>query len=346
MLKKNLALLSLLCLCTALLAALSAGCGGSKTSATATASSAAGAGRATFTVILPERAGGVNAANGRLIPTAADTIVVEMFQMVNGVKTIRGSKSIDISPDASPPYTTTIDNLPIGTLSAEAKAYNKASVIPLAAGETPTDKGVVITDGGNTTFFITLNSAIDKFTVSPPAATINNGQSATFSVSALDAKGAMVLLPPGQLNCTVSDPMTAVTVGAKDAAHNFTVTANAGGQSTITVTYAEGTNPDGSPATKTASTVITVPLVVTPADGKDTISIFGTKKYVANGPALWDIKENNGAKSGPGGEIDDMGNYAAPEKPGTFTIVGTGNGGVIGERVITVQAGSAKGTIQ
>lgn len=106
--------------------------------------------------------------------------------------------------------------------------------------------------------------------------------------------------------------------------------------------------PAPTPTPSPTATPTPDPVVVTVAPVALTMSVGATASLTANvvGAAIqgvtWSVQESGG------GSISTEGVYTAPSVPGTFHVIATSqaDGSRTGQATITVQAGTATGTIQ
>jgi peptidylprolyl isomerase len=190
--------------------------------------------RATIAIEWPVR------TETRLIPVASNSIKVTITN---------GAAFTTTQIIARPAASATFENLPPGALTITAEAFSDAaaSVTPAQASGVQT-----VTAVADEPFAInlTMNSTIDRLTLTQSAQQVAVGQIGGFDVTAQDAAGNLVLTGPSTWQWASSEPSTAslVTNGA-----SATATALTAGATTVTVTETE--------SGKTA----TLPLVVFPA---------------------------------------------------------------------------------
>ena len=292
------------------------GCGGGSSS---TQTGAKGVSRAVVTVRWPDRS--------RVVPAAANSLQISIMDGATPV-----SSQLAVRPAAGGTATVSFDSLPVGNFAIAATAFPQAdgTGTPLAAASAP----LALLAGQTTTFSLTLASTIDHLELTAPANQITSGATLALGVTAKDATGAVVLLTPGKLTWTSSQPATA----AVDA--NGVVTGALSGNATITVLDTE--------SNKSAQVVVTVLIVVTVQPATPTVTIGDTLPLTANvvgstnTAVTWSVQEANG------GTITSGGVYSAPNQPGTFHITATSVADTSRKSTITVtvQAGSASGTIQ
>ena len=242
------------------LTALLTGCGaGSPPSIEATTS-----GRATFTVTWPAR--------GRLIPEAANSIVI---QIRNG-NTIAASQTLS-RPATGGTSSATFSLLPVGNLVASATAFPNADGTGVAQAQATAP--LTIRANQNTSLALTMASTIDHLVVSPSPAIVQVGQSVPLTVTAIDATGAVVLITPAKLqwsaaNATASVDADGNLTGLTNGTTMFTVTEQESGKSasvnvTVTQTYLiNGVTYIPSTTQETLMATFTVP------DGGVTVSSY------------------------------------------------------------------------
>jgi hypothetical protein len=205
----------------------------------------AATGRATFTVVWP--------ANGRLIPAAANSILVQVLQ---GGAVV--ADTILARPTAGGPATAAFTSLPIGTLTATATAYptTTGTGVAQAIASVP----LTIQANQNTSFSLTMASTIDHLVLTPANPSVIVGQTTTLTATAVDAAGNIVLTSPSKLQWTSSSGAASVADGV--------VTGLAPGSATIGVTEQE--------SGKSASVTVTV-------TNPTTFTING-KQYIVSTP--------------------------------------------------------------
>jgi hypothetical protein len=293
------------------------GCGGGSSSSTQGGGKATS--RATITVRWPDRS--------RVVPAAANSLQISIMDGTTSL-----SSQLAVRPATGGTVTVSFDSLPVGNFAIAATAFPQAdgTGTPLAAASAP----LALLAGQTTTFSLTLASTIDHLEISAPASQIVSGATLALGVTAKDATGAVVLLTPGKLTWTSSQPATA-TVDT-----NGTVTGALSGSATITVLDTE--------SNKSAQITLAVLVVVTVQPVTPTVTIGDTLPFTAtvvgstNTTVTWSVQEANG------GTITPAGVYTASNQPGTFHIIATSAADPSRKSTttVTVQAGSASGTIQ
>lgn len=248
------ALLAFLLLTTALV-----GCGGSHGLSSSITENIGARGRATLTILWPERT--------RLIPFAANSLRIEVR---DGNGAVVGSQILE-RPPVGGTKSTTFDLLPVGNLTIQATANPNANGSGIAQAKATAP--LVIQAGQTTNFHLSLASTIDRIELNPSTGiTLAPGQNRTFTATAKDAQGNTVLAAPQTLQWTSSSTATA-TVNAGQ------VTAVANGSAQITVQETE--------SGKSASVTVTVqhPALVSwwKAEGNAQDSVGGNHGTLRNG---------------------------------------------------------------
>jgi hypothetical protein len=193
-----------------------AGCGGGGIE------SHSGAGRAVLTVIWPDQT--------RLLPAASNSIKVTFVRATEVVAT-----RVLARPASGNQTSASFDNLKVGELTLTATALPNANGtgIAQAQGSTP----VTIIDGQTTNVSVTMNSTIDHLEVTAPNTTVNLGGTLPLTVTARDGVGNVVLLSPGKLQWSTSNPTvasvnsTGLATGIAIGAAQITVTDTESGKS-------------------------------------------------------------------------------------------------------------------
>ena len=190
------------------------GCGASKPK-----SAAQVAGRARFAVTWPLRS--------KLIPVASNSIKVTIFFKDTLLATRILARPLDGGMT-----TATFDNLPATTLTVTMAAYPETDATGVAQAQASAI--VAILPGQVTATTLTMESAIDRFAFSPANVYLVKGNmpSAEMSVSALDAKGNIVLTPAANWEWSSSDPAVA-SLSASGA--TATITAMTPGVTTLVI---------------------------------------------------------------------------------------------------------------
>lgn len=167
-------------------------------------------------------------------------------------------------------------------------------------------------------------------TISPTTATVNPAASQTFTATV-----------GSTTNTTVTWRVQEAAGGTVTQQGVYTAPNTAGTYHVVAASQAD--------TTKTAAATVTVPLVVTVAPATVTQTLRDTRTFVAtvlgsaNSAVTWRIQEG-----ATGGTITAGGVYTAPGAPGTFHIIATSQADTAksGTATVTVQAGSASGSIQ
>jgi hypothetical protein len=210
-----------------------AGCGGSQapSSGPGLQSPAATGGSASFRLRWPEQS--------RLIPDSANSIRVEIRRGGTSIATrvltrpvVGGVSSVTFSP------------LPVGDLTASASAYPTTDGTGTA--QTQGTVPLTIESGKDTTFTLTMESAIHHLDVTPANPLLAAGETVQLIATARDAANNIVLMSPGKLTWASSNNGVAVLTASGLA------TASGAGIATVTATDTE--------SGKTGQTRISVPL--------------------------------------------------------------------------------------
>lgn len=182
------------------------GCGGSA----ATAPSPAG--RATFTIVWPQRS--------RLVPAASESIRVDL---------LRGDAVLESRLVARPAgdgsASVVFDGLPIDTLLARAAAYPRTDGTGVAQAFGTVS--VTTVSAQTVDFVLTMSSTVATLSAAAPALRV--GEQGQISATARDAASAVVLLSPAKLEWSSDDTSVLTVDGAGRA------TAVAVGVATVTV---------------------------------------------------------------------------------------------------------------
>jgi hypothetical protein len=179
---------------------------------------AAGAGRATLTIIWPDR--------GRLVPLAANSIVATFA--LNGV-TVQ-SQTV-ARPPAGGASTVTFQQLKVGALQFTASAHPGADGSGTAQARG--SASITIVAGQVAQVALTMQSTIDRLELSPTAPQVAVGGTLQITASARDASNAIVLTSPSKIAWDTGDHSVA-TVSSTGL-----VTGVAVGTTTVTVTDSE-----------------------------------------------------------------------------------------------------------
>jgi hypothetical protein len=241
--KTGFAILSLLCL---LYFALLTGCGsGNQTGGNTATSSGTAVGRATFTVLWP--------AAGRLIPAAANSIVVQILQGQVVLAT-----RILARPAGGGAATASFTSLPVGAFTATAAAYPTTAGTGIAQAQAIMP--LTIQANQNTSFNLTMADTIDHLELTPANPSVTVGQTAPLTVTAKDVNGNIVLTAPANMQWSSSSGAASVAAGV--------VTGLLPGTAVIGVTETE--------SGKSASVTLTVAAA--------TDYIINGKKYMVSTP--------------------------------------------------------------
>jgi hypothetical protein len=195
--------------------------------------------------------------------------------------------------------------------------------------------------GGSTTAVTTVPTA--HLAVTPDSASAETGTPFTFTVSALDASGAVVPTYTGRVHISSTDPSASLpndvtlprgtgkltlvfgtagshTITASDTAGNALAGISAG----ITVTVGAGNGPGNTGSVHIVPTAIVIPA------GRD---YQFTYWYSSSDPAVesWSVMEGDS-----GGSISHRGAYTAPSTPGTYHVIFTASGLGSATAVVTV----------
>lgn len=210
---------------TLLLASVSvAGCGGSGSSATSTTASTGTTTAATQGAAKVSFAWLTTTSTSRLIPSVANSIVVQFLSGSTVISTQTATHSVGATT-ASLGFT----GLPVGDLTLKATAYPaiEGTGTAMATGT----RTVTIAANATTDVTLTLASTITSINVTPKSNTVAPGATLALSAATLDSSGATVL--NSGLTWTSSNAAVA-TVGTSGV-----VTGVAQGSVTLTATDAE-----------------------------------------------------------------------------------------------------------
>ena len=200
------------------------GCGGSGSSS----SSVPATGSATFSIAWPVKPAVRSNVKPQVIPSAANSVDITLTD-ANG-------KVTDSGPIVKPTGAWTSPELPPGNYVIGAKAYPGTSAGSLGVAQAVGAGSVTIIAGQNTAASLTMGSTVAALAMSPPSPSVNLGSAATVSVSATDSSGAIVVIAPGTVSWTSSDP-TAVSIAGNGL--SATVTGLLAGAVTIGATFNE-----------------------------------------------------------------------------------------------------------
>jgi len=291
------------------------GCGGEGSSGSSTKSAAA-----IITIQWPERT--------RLIPEAASSILIAIQD-----GSTPPDQQLVARPAAGGSTSVTFNSLPVGNFTITATAFPNAdgTGTALATAMAP----IALAAGQSTTFSLTMSSTIAKLNLTVPTNQITAGGTVQLGMTAVDASGAVVLTSPDKIVWRSSDS-TLATVD-----NTGKVTGVLMGTPTITVTDTE--------SGKSASTPITVQLVITVQPASTTLTLGNLSSFMAsvvgsaNTAVTWTV-----AEGAAGGTIDASGMYTAPQQPGVFHVIATSQADASksSTATVTVQAGNSSVTIQ
>lgn len=298
------------------------GCGGGSSQSGSNASNAAGSkGSLQFNITWPTAS--------RVIPAAAESLVISLTSNGQPITT----RVIARPPAGTNTSQVRFDALTPGIVTVTVTAFPNpdGTGVAQAAGAAT----VAIISGVTSQVNIDPNSTVDHLDATPnPLVTIPL-LTKPITVSPRDSQDNLVLVSPGSLQWTTSDP-TVVTVDTAG-----TVTAVALGSATVRVTDTE------SGKTTTVAVQVVPPIVIVPQT--KTLSITDQAQFTASVTDLaspnvtWSVLEGKA-----GGTIDSEGNYTAPTQSGTFHVIAASvsNPTITASAVVTVQSGSGTINIQ
>ncbi len=179
------------------------GCGGSAVSksplAIASSAPATGAGRARLTIQWPER----SAAKGRLIPVAANSIVVTLKQ--NGAVVAQQTLARPASGNTT---VADLTNLPLGAAQVSATAFPNSDGTGIA--QASGNGSVAIVADTLTPITVVMQSTVDRINVSPSGPlNLHPGDTTVVTAEARDTNGALVLLSPSTASWWSNDDRVA-----------------------------------------------------------------------------------------------------------------------------------------
>ncbi len=214
------------------------GCGGGGSTASLPSSTLGASARSSAAVkIIWPSTTATGSAKPRLIPAAANSIVISFTQSGTVVSTQTVAR-----PTTGTTSTTTFASLPVGTLTVKADAHPNADGSGVTQATASTS--VAIVSGQTTPVSINMASTIDHLVISPTTPTATVGATTTLALSALDASGNIVLLSSSAITWTSATTSVATVSSAG------VVTGVAAGTSVITATDSE--------SGKTVSVTVTV----------------------------------------------------------------------------------------
>jgi outer membrane protein assembly factor BamB len=221
------------------------------------ASAGRGSGRLNLRVAWPA------AAQGRLIPQAANSISVSVYQNTTLVTT----KPLTI---VRPQTSYLLSGLPTGYIYIVATAYASSDGTgqPLATGRA-TD--ILITAGGTATApVLTMATTVTAIAVTAGSSSLTVNQSTTLTATATDANGNTVLVAPSAWSWSTSSSDVLVMGSGSD--NTATALGAVAGSATITATYTEPSPTiSGTVAlTVTGSGAVTQPWPKFHADSRNT----------------------------------------------------------------------------
>ncbi|RYG85432.1 hypothetical protein EON77_05590 [bacterium] len=238
-------------------------------------------------------------SKSRAIPTNAHSIKLEMKD---------GATVAMTSMIVSPATSTTMADVPVGTWTLRATAYESTDCTGVAIASA--DSPVIVIDGGTASVSLTLASTIDHLEYSPNPFIVGVGTSLPLIVTAKDTAGNSVMVDRGALTFSVSNP------GLFTIDSTGKVTAGLGlGLGTITVNEANSGKSLTIAAQVALGIIITPPISSVNVNGRTNFSalVLGS----LNPSVTWSVREANG------GTIAADGTYTAPSHRGTYHIDAT-----------------------
>lgn len=229
-----------------------AGCGGGGSSHSGGGATPAALGTATVSVAWPDRP-------GRLVPTTSNSVVVTLAK---GTAVLTQTVP---RPDAGGTSTASFSGLAYGAYRVTVRAFPTAdgTGTAQAAGA----GGLTVAEGVPGSASVALASTVAALTLAPNPLAFDKGTTATATVSATDASGAIVLLSVGD----ATEPLT----WSVDAPANATL-ATSGLSANLTGIHSGSANlrvsmvVDDAGTVKTATAPITVNAI---ADGTGTVTV-------------------------------------------------------------------------
>lgn len=238
------------CLACGTLSFVLLGCGGGDTNKSSafvpvtSPASALGTGRARLTIQWPARSA------SRLVPDAANSIVVEVLRGDGENQHVFDTKVVARPADVSVPSVVTFDSLPVDTLTLRASAHPNpdGTGVSQAVSETP----LVIVAGETTDFgTMTMGTTVATVSVASPSGSVAqhlNNKPQQWTVTARDHDNARVLIAASRQQWESSNPLVA-TVDARTGL----VTPVGIGTTTLTATDTESGVSGSSPLSVSAS---------------------------------------------------------------------------------------------
>ncbi len=204
--------------------------------------------------------------------------------IVNGSGTYSVTITTDGCPSSSAPTETTVNPLPIATISADGPTtFCEGGSVTLTASAGASwiwsngeeTQSIIVTTGGSYTVTVT-NAEGCSATSSPTVVTVNNNPAAIITPD-----GPTTFCPGGSVNLTASAGTSWLwSNGATTQSINVT----ADGTFSVTVTNAEGCSATSSP---TVVTVNSNPTATIDADGPTTFCTGGSVTLTASSGASW-----------------------------------------------------------
>jgi hypothetical protein len=270
--------------------ALLAGCGGG--------SPGPATGRASVRIVWPEES--------RLVPRASQSLEV-VVRDEDGV--VVGSATLN-----RPSSSATLSPLPTGTLTASARAFPQAGAQGVVQAQASAP--LVIQPGATTDLALTLASTITRVGVTPGSASVPAQTSQTFSATAYDGSGQVVLTAPGGFAWSVPSGAGFAQIDPATGA----LTGTAAGAARVRATESES-----GVVGEVNVSVLDVPVVsLTPASATVFLDAtpVGFSASVSQGVGqgvTWSVSPSGGG----GGTISATGSYSPPANPGTYAVVAT-----------------------
>ena len=272
---RRFALMSLIFALGAVVVAVVVGCGGGGAGSNSVSPplSARGSGRATFSIIWPER--------GRLIPLAANSIRVAVKQNTTIV-----AQQLLPRPTSGGQSSIAFDPLPVGDFTVTATAF--PNVDGSGTAQATASIPLAIHVNQTTNFSLTMTSTIDHLELTAPGGgQVAAGSSIQLGVAAKDAVGAIILLSPSKLSWVSDNTARAVAnatgsvTGVVAGPVNVSVTDQESGKSAsvgITVTEPIQYFVISGKTYRTTDTRETMTAAFMPAEGGVTVGTY--QEYV------------------------------------------------------------------
>ncbi|MBC8101979.1 MAG: hypothetical protein H7Z41_05265 [Cytophagales bacterium] len=177
------------------------GCGGSgsESAPPLPASTGQSRGRASFTIVWPERT--------RLIPSASNSIIISLYGAGPDAPLV-GSEVIARPASGQGSSTAAFDSLEPASLVAKASAFpsSDGTGTAQASGQVP----IMIVGGETAQASLTMDSTIDRLEVSPPVLLFRNAKpgelTAPITITARNAANEVVLVTPDTIRWTRDAP--------------------------------------------------------------------------------------------------------------------------------------------